>query len=414
MKKNNYIFSLSIIGILYFVFGFVTWLNSLLIPFLKTACELTDAQAYFVTFAFYISYFVMAIPSSWILKRTGFARGMALGLLIMALGALLFIPAAYQRDYSLFLCGLFVMGTGLSLLQTASNPYITILGPIESAAKRMSIMGLFNKIAGIIGVLVLGSVLFSNMETLNSEIQSLIGTAREASLDTLVHRLIMPYVVMAIILFLLAFMIMLARLPEAKQETEAENEADDKAKSIFRIPYLWMGVATLFFYVGVEVIAIDTLGLYGESQGITKEFAPKLSAYSLLALTVGYIVGIYTVPKYINQSKALAYSAILGFAFAVAAIFTSGITSVIFIILLSFAHAMMWPAIWPLAIDKLGSHTNLASAFLIMAIAGGAVLPLLYGVLADCINRHVSYFILLPCYVFIFYFAIKGHKIGKH
>jgi glucose/galactose transporter len=413
MKKNNYIFSLSIIGVLYFIFGFVTWLNSLLIPFLRTACELSDSQAYFVTFAFYISYFVMAIPSSWILNKTGFAKGMSVGLAVMALGALVFIPAAYQRSYYLFLCGLFVMGTGLSLLQTAANPYITILGPIESAAKRMSIMGLFNKIAGMIGILWLGSVLFSNMEVLNSEILSLTGLAKQAALDALVHRLVMPYIIMAIILTLLAFMILLAKLPKVEQNNEAEDQNGLNSRSIFRIPYLWIGIVALFLYVGVEVIAIDTLGLYGETQGISKELAPKLGTFSLIALTIGYIVGIYLVPKHISQSKALTYSAILGFVFAVAALCSGGITSVVFIILLSFAHAMMWPGIWPLAIDKLGSHTALASAFLIMAIAGGAVLPLLYGAWATCADRHIPYLILLPCYIFIYYFATKGHKTGK-
>lgn len=172
MKKNSYVFNLSIIGLLYFVFGFVTWLNSLLIPFLKTACQLPDSQAYWVTFAFYISYFVMSIPSSAILKRTGFARGMSLGLIVMAIGSILFLPAASSRNYLLFLVGLFIQGTGLALLQTAVNPYVTILGPIESAAKRMSIMGLFNKCAGMIGILLISSVLFSGMDALSAKIQT--------------------------------------------------------------------------------------------------------------------------------------------------------------------------------------------------------------------------------------------------
>ncbi|MEE1252987.1 MAG: MFS transporter, partial [Bacteroidales bacterium] len=193
MKKNNYMFSLSIIGLLYFVFGFVTWLNSLLIPFLKTACELPDSQAYWVTFAFYISYFVMSIPSSWILKKTGFAKGMSLGLLVMAVGSILFIPAAQSRDYMMFLVGLFIQGTGLALLQTAVNPYVTILGPIESAAKRMSIMGLFNKCAGMIGILLISSVLFSGMDEITSNIATLTGAEKNAQLDLLAMRIKTPY-----------------------------------------------------------------------------------------------------------------------------------------------------------------------------------------------------------------------------
>lgn len=413
MKKNSYVFNLSIIGLLYFVFGFVTWLNSLLIPFLKTACQLPDSQAYWVTFAFYISYFVMSIPSSAILKRTGFARGMSLGLIVMAIGSILFLPAASSRNYLLFLVGLFIQGTGLALLQTAVNPYVTILGPIESAAKRMSIMGLFNKCAGMIGILLISSVLFSGMDALSAKIQTLSGAELEAELAVLASRIQMPYIIITVLLCLLALMIALARLPEVKNEDE--NSEIKQEKSIFKIPYLWLGVLTLFLYVGVEVIAIDTLGLYAVSQGISEDIAPKLGTFSLIALTVGYILGIILVPKHISQSQALSVSAILGFVFAIGALVSSGTTSIVFIILLSFAHAMMWPGIWPLAIDKLGSHTALGSAFLIMAIAGGAVLPLCYGQLVDCLdgNRHLPYIITLPCYAMILYYSVWGHKIGK-
>lgn len=413
MKKNSYVFNLSIIGLLYFVFGFVTWLNSLLIPFLKTACQLPDSQAYWVTFAFYISYFVMSIPSSAILKRTGFARGMSLGLIVMAIGSILFLPAASSRNYLLFLVGLFIQGTGLALLQTAVNPYVTILGPIESAAKRMSIMGLFNKCAGMIGILLISSVLFSGMDALSAKIQTLSGAELEAELAVLASRIQMPYIIITVLLCLLALMIALARLPEVKNEDE--NSETKQEKSIFKIPYLWLGVLTLFLYVGVEVIAIDTLGLYAVSQGISEDIAPKLGTFSLIALTVGYIIGIILVPKHISQSQALSVSAILGFVFAIGALVSSGTTSIVFIILLSFAHAMMWPGIWPLAIDKLGSHTALGSAFLIMAIAGGAVLPLCYGQLVDCLdgNRHLPYIITLPCYAMILYYSVWGHKIGK-
>lgn len=413
MKKNSYVFNLSIIGLLYFVFGFVTWLNSLLIPFLKTACQLPDSQAYWVTFAFYISYFVMSIPSSAILKRTGFARGMSLGLIVMAIGSILFLPAASSRNYLLFLVGLFIQGTGLALLQTAVNPYVTILGPIESAAKRMSIMGLFNKCAGMIGILLISSVLFSGMDALSAKIQTLSGAELEAELAVLASRIQMPYIIITVLLCLLALMIALARLPEVKNEDE--NSETKQEKSIFKIPYLWLGVLTLFLYVGVEVIAIDTLGLYAVSQGISEDIAPKLGTFSLIALTIGYIIGIILVPKHISQSQALSVSAILGFVFAIGALVSSGTTSIVFIILLSFAHAMMWPGIWPLAIDKLGSHTALGSAFLIMAIAGGAVLPLCYGQLVDCLdgNRHLPYIITLPCYAMILYYSVWGHKIGK-
>ncbi|HQQ20964.1 MAG TPA: MFS transporter, partial [Bacteroidales bacterium] len=174
MKKNNVNFSIFIIGSLFFVFGFVTWLNSVLIPFLQTACELNKTQASWVNLSLYISYFVMAIPSSYILKKTGFSNGMALGLVIMAVGSILFVPAAMERHYPLFLIGIFIQGTGLALLQTAANPYVTILGPIETAARRQSIMGVANKVAGMIGILILSSVVFSGSNELLAQIKTTV------------------------------------------------------------------------------------------------------------------------------------------------------------------------------------------------------------------------------------------------
>jgi glucose/galactose transporter len=404
-----------IIGALFFIFGFITWLNSVLIPFLKQACELTDFQAYLVTFAFYISYFVMAIPSSAILKKTGYAKGMSIGLGIMAVGSLIFIPGALARSYPIFLLGLFVQATGMTLLQTASNPYITILGPIESAAKRISIVGICNKIAGMIGIVILVKVLFSDTKAVSERIASLTGAALATELDALAARVIVPYVIMAIVLGGLALMILKAHLPEVNQEDDATstgNEAKGKS-SVFDFPHLILGVICIFAYVGVEVIAIDTIGLYGQYMGFDLDVAGTLGSYSLAALIVGYLLGIVVIPKYLKQRNALVWSAILGFVFAVAALLTQGTTSIIFIVLLSFSHALMWPSIWPLAIDKLGPFTKTGSALLIMGICGGALLPLVYGALADSTNRQHAYLITLPCYLYILYFAVKGYRVGR-
>jgi glucose/galactose transporter len=404
-----------IIGALFFIFGFVTWLNSVLIPFLQQACELTDFQAYFVTFAFYISYFVMAIPSSMILRRTGYAKGMSIGLGVMAVGSLIFIPGALARSYPLFLFGLFAQATGMTLLQTASNPYITILGPIESAAKRISIVGICNKIAGMIGILILGGLLFSDTKAVSERISTLSGDALAVELNALATRVIVPYVIMAAILAGLALMILKAHLPEVNQEDDIQGATDEaKGKSsVFDFPHLILGVICIFVYVGVEVIAIDTIGLYGQFMGFDLNVASKFGIYSLIALTIGYLLGIVVIPKYLKQKNALIISAVLGFVFAVAALLTKGTVSIVFIILLSFAHSLMWPSIWPLAIDRLGRFTKMGSALLIMGICGGAILPLVYGALADSSNRQTAYWILLPCYLYILYFAVKGYKVGR-
>jgi len=404
-----------IIAALFFIFGFVTWLNSVLIPFLRQACELTDFQAYLVTFAFYISYFVMAIPSSLILKKTGYAKGMSIGLGVMAIGSLIFIPGAMLRSYPVFLLGLFVQATGMTLLQTASNPYITILGPIESAAKRISIVGICNKIAGMIGILILVELLFSDTKAVSERISMLSGEALITELDALAARVIVPYVIMAAVLGGLALMILKAHLPEVNQDDPEEGAIDDtKGKAtVFDFPHLVLGVICIFAYVGVEVIAIDTIGLFGQYMGFDLNVASKFGIYSLIALTVGYLLGIVVIPKYLKQRNALIISALLGFLFAIAALLTQGTASIIFIILLSFAHALMWPSIWPLAIDRLGRFTKTGSALLIMGICGGALLPLVYGALADSSNRHSAYWILLPCYLYILYFAIKGYRVGR-
>lgn len=411
MKKNNYFFSLTIIGILYFVFGFITWLNNQLIPFLKTACQLSDTQAYLVTFAFYISYFVMALPSAGILKKTGFAKGMSFGLLVMALGCLIFIPAALSRNYVVFLVGLFVQGTGLALLQTAANPYVTILGPIESATQRMCIMGLFNKIAGIIGIYIFSKALLSNFDAISANINNVTGDNQIVLLNDLAHRIILPYIIMACGLVLIALMVYLAKLPDVN----SSNEVSKQEKQTNKLPlYLWLGVLALFFYEGAEVMAIDTLVPYSKSIGLPDTIYTKIGMYALAALLLGYVSTIVLIPKYLSQRKALIYCSVLSLIFVIIALSSKGVTSLVFLILLSFSNAVMWGAIWALAIDKLGKNTSFASALLIMAIVGGALIPLLYGGLSDLLHStHIPYILFLPCYLFILYYAVKGYKIGK-
>lgn len=402
-----------IIGILFFIFGFVTWLNGTLIPFLKISCQLDDLQALFVTFAFYIAYFVMAPPSSVVLQKVGYKNGMMLGLAIMAVGSLIFIPAALSRTFGLFLTGLFVQGTGLALLQTASNPYIIIIGPRESAAKRIAIMGICNKIAGVISPLILSTIVLAGANKIIESLKTISGTERIELLNNLSQRVIIPYVVMAIVLALLAFMIKFTHLPDVDAQDETNSNTSNEKKGWWQFPHLILGFIALFFYVGAEVIAGDTIGLYGQSLHIPLDKARFFTSLTLGSMVIGYILGIITIPKYINQSKALTISAILGILFTFGALFTMGMTSIFFIALLGLANAMMWPSIFPLAIENLGKFTKAGSALLIMGIAGGATLPLLYGWLAKSYTNQLAYWILIPLYIFILYFATIGHKIRK-
>ena len=412
-SRKQYIISISIIGALFFIFGFVTWLNGILIPYLKIACQLTNFQALFVAFAFYISYTVMALPSAWVLKKTGFKNGMMLGLMVMAAGTLIFIPAAWSRTYGYFLTGLFVMGTGLAILQTASNPYITIIGNRETAARRISIMGICNKLAGAIAPLILAYFILSDGDAFVANLATLDDTAKAAALDSLAERVIMPYLVMSIVLVLLGLMIRLSPLPEIELEPEdmEENARASEKTSIFAFPHLILGALALFFYVGAEVIAGDTIIRYGISLGIDIATAKAFTSYTLIAMVAGYTLGILLIPKVISQRIALAGSAVLGILLTLGVVFVPGNLSVLFVAVLGFANAIVWPAIWPLAIHDLGKFIKTGSSVLIMAIAGGALLPLVWGWASDMWSSQQAYWILLPCYVIILLYATRWYKI---
>lgn len=414
-KSTSVSYQIAIIGVLFFIFGFITWANGTLIPYLKIACELTSTESYYVATAFFAAYFIMAIPSSIILKKTGFKNGMSLGLFIMAIGALLFIPAAQTRTYSLFLLGLFIIGTGLALLQTAANPFVTVLGPIESAAQRISIMGICNKIAGICAIYVLGSIALKNADEIKAKLLTLNETDKTIELNNLAARVIHPYLILAIVLTLLAIAIFFIKMPEVhEEETNIDTENTKGKNSILQFPHLLLGALAIFFYVGVEVISYDTFAGFGEHLGFPLDIAKNFATYTGYALLVGYVFNIIAIPKYISQQKAMRTLTLLSIILVLLSVFTSGKIAVICFMLLGFSNAVMWPAIWPLAIDGLGKFTKTGSAFLIMGIVGGAILPPLYGKISELINnKQLAYLIMIPAYLYILYYAVSGHTLGR-
>ncbi|WP_316805387.1 sugar MFS transporter [Pedobacter nototheniae] len=409
---------LVIICILFFIFGFVTWANGTLIPFFKLSFGLSDIQAFLVTFASYMAYFFLALPASWILKKVGFKNGIILGLIVLGIGSLIFIPAAQTRTFGLFLTGIFVQGAALALLQTASNPYLTIIGPIESAAKRISMAGICNKFAGIIVPFIMGTLFLKNASNIEKKIEAATGIAKEQLLNDVLGRVNMPYIVLAIVFCLFALVIKFTSLPEVHVEEDVVDESNGAVvehKSIFQFPHLFLGAFCIFVYVAAEVMAGDIIGVYGKALGISPDISKYFTALTLSGMLIGYILGIIAIPKYISQQFALRICAILGIVFTLVAYLTTGYTSVIFIALLGLANSLMWPAIFPLGISHLGKFTKTGSAIMIMGIAGGAVWPLLYAYLKDHLHLdfQLSYFItVLPCYLFILFFAVKGHKVG--
>ena len=403
-----------VVGALFFIFGFVTWLNGPLITYVKLAFDLDDINAFLVPMAFYLSYFFLALPASWILKLTGMKRGMALGLFIMAIGALAFGQFATMRIYPGALIGLFVIGAGLSLLQTAANPYVSILGPIESAAQRIAVMGICNKTAGIVAPLVLGALVLNGIGDFAGQVAQADDATKQLLLAQFAAKIRTPYTIMAVALALLAFWALRSPLPEIKaSEVNAQAASARDDKTIFSFPHLWLGVLCLFLYVGVEVMAGDAIGTYGRGFDLPLDETKFFTAFTLAAMLIGYLVGLVAIPRFISQEKYLAVSAVLGILFSFAALVTHGYVSVGFVAALGFANAMMWPAIFPLAIRGLGRYTELGSAFLIMGIAGGAIIPQLFAHLKDHFDFQIVFCALMvPAYLYIFYYAVSGCMAG--
>jgi FHS family L-fucose permease-like MFS transporter len=425
MDQKTYIKSLYIIAVLFFVFGFVTWINAMLIPYFKICCELNNLESYFVAFAFYISYLFISFPASILLKKFGFKNGMMIGFFVMAIGAFIFVPAALLRNYLLFLVGLFTLGAGLAVLQTAANPYVTILGPKNSAAMRFSIMGICNKFAGILAPLLFAAVILkSSDKALFEQVKSMGAVERASILDELIRRVIVPYSCVGLILVLLGFLVRFSSLPEinTEQEDEVTAESNKGKRNIFQFPHLVLGAIAIFVHVGSQVIAVDTIIGYAHSMNISLLEAKVFPSYTLTATIVGYILGISLIPKYLSQILALRVCIILGVVFTLCIIFCNGSVvilghradiSIWFIVLLGFANSMIWAGIWPLSMDRLGRFIKIGAAILIMGLSGNAVMPLLYGHFADIYGLQNAYFVLLPCYLYLLFYAYKGYKLER-
>lgn len=417
--------SIAIIAVLFFIFGFVSWVNAILIPYFKIACELTNFESYLVTFSFYISYLVMSVPASYILRTIGFKKGMMTGFWIMAMGAFVFVCAAFTRMYPVFLLGLFAIGTGLAILQTAANPYITVLGPKERAAQRISIMGICNKTAGILAPLVFAAVMLrANDAELFERLQFMNGAEKETALTELLQRVIVPYLCVGSVLTLLGLFVRYSPLPEidTEQEDADISTANAGKKSIFQFPHLILGALAIFLHVGTQILAVDTIISYAGTMKIDILEAKVFPSYTLFATITGYIIGIVTIPRYISQVNALRCCAVAGALFSLLVVMAHGPVeflghaadiSIYFLVSLGLANSLIWAGIWPLALDGLGKFTKLGASVMIMGLCGNAVLPLLYGYLADTFDHRTAYWVLFPCYLYLVFYAVHGHRIRR-
>lgn len=418
-NQSNFI-PMAIVAMLFFILGFATWLNGSLMPYLKQVLQLSPFQASLILFSFYIAVTFTAVPSAMIIRKVDYKKGMALGMGTMMVAGLLFIPAAKTQVFALFLLAQLVMGAGQTLLQTAVNPYVVRLGPEESAAARVSIMGILNKGAGVIAPIVFTALILSDFTgSVGKELS-------QSEIDVMANSLIYPYLGMALFMGALGFAVTKMPLPELVDDDAAEGKGHFKAALAH--PSLALGVMALFVYVAVEVIAGDTIGTFALSLGVEKYSV--MTSYTMSCMVLGYILGIALIPRVISQQAALTISAILGCVLTLAIVFgdNSSVTiantlglevllpdTLLMIAVLGFANAIVWPAVWPLALSGLGKLTSVGSGLLVMGIAGGAFGPLFWGLASGGVDsaeaQQAAYIVMLPCYLFILFYAVKGHKM---
>jgi len=407
--QKTLIVPLLIVGIMFFVMGFGVGIGGFLTPALRSAFDLTNAQSYLVIAAIFSAFLIFGRPSGWVISKLGYKKGMALAFMIMALGMILFVPSSKAVSFPLFLVALFVGGIGNTLLQAAVNPYVTIIGPNESAAVRMSLMGIMNKMAWWIAPLFLG--IFIDLK------------------DVQLDDIILPFYIVTGILAFLGVLAFFAPLPEVAAEGEEETETKDSSSistgktSIFQFPHLILGAVALFFYVGIETLPMVSIIDFARA---SFGDVPNLAGYSkfvTIGLVTGYVFGVITIPRFISQTRALISFSLIGVASTLLLVYLPSQYAFYALIFVSFANSLMWPAIWPLAIKDLGKFTKTGSSLLVMGIVGGGIIPLLFGYIVDfskgtseiasVTNFQSAYWILLPCYIFILYFAISGHKIRR-
>ena len=410
--------SLAMVGCLFFVFGLVSWVNSILVPYFKVACDLqSGVQTYLVTFAFYIAYLVMTVPASFLLKKVGYKKGAKIGLWIMAAGALMFWPAALTRTYGMFLAALFVIGTSLAILQSVANPFVTIIGPIESAAKRISIMGICNKFAGIIAPLLFAAaVIRPEDKEIMAAVESgvLVGPAKEAALDQMIQGVIAPYVILAAFLFIFGFLFYKSPIKDINPDTDNKSvEGTQDRKSVWAYPYLVLGVIALFCHLGSQQISIATIIQYAQSMGLSLDAAKVFPSYTLACILGGYLLGVIFIPKYITQQKALVVCTVTGLILSSLVLLLPVKSSIWCVVLLGVPNSLIYAGIWPLAIRGLGKWTTLGSSLLVMALCGNAIVSLLYGLMTDYMSLQASYWLLLPCFIYMIYYAVWGYKVEQ-
>ena len=395
MEKNNkYFVPLITVAVLFFMIGFALGINGLLIPYIRKSLQLSTVQSYYVLTATFSTFVIFGYPSGILLKKVGYKKTILTSFVFFILGMYLFIPSASDQNLFIFLLASFICGIGNTILQSAVNPYITLLGNLDSAATRISIMGIVNKLAWAIAPIFLGLFLDLN----NVDLKDII----------------LPFYIIIGIFLLLFILILCTPLPEIKAIGEDEKSINsplpNTKMNILQYPHLLLGFISLFCYVGVETLSMSSIVDYANYFQLPD---PQLyTSFTVSGMILGYLIGILLIPKYLSQEKSLLICSVLGIISSCMILMPIGTISIYFVALLGLANSLLWPAIWPLAIKDLGELTKIGSSILVMAIAGGAIFPLLFGWMCDLLqNMQQAYWICIPAYSMILYYAIKGHKI---
>ena len=392
-SNKNYAIPLAFVGLMFFTLGFALGINSFLIPVLKGSLNLSSGVAYLLLAATFIPFILFGYPASRTIAAIGYKRTMALSFIIFALAFVVFVLSAKNESFSLFLLASFISGSANAYLQASVNPYITILGPIESAARRISIMGICNKLAWPVAPLFFAAVV---PDSTNVQIADLF----------------LPFYIIIAAFVVLGIISLMAPLPEVKAAGEDEDSAADcpyaaGKTSIWQFPHLLLGALALFIYVGVETLALSTAIDYATAVDL-----PNPDRYAWIpsiGMVVGYICGIILIPRYMSQDAAMRICATLGVAGSLLIVLLPAQTSIWAIFLMALGCSLLWPALWPLAMADLGRFTKSGSALLTMAIAGGAVIPTIFGALKDSLGAQNAYWLAVPCFLFIFYYLSLIH-----
>lgn len=405
-NKNN--FAIILITSLFFLWGFALNLNPILIPHLKKACQLSDTQSAFIDSASYIAYFLLAVPAGKFMNRFGYKGGIIVGLLLFALGAFLFYPAASARSYAFFLGALFIIASGLAFLETAANPYMTVLGDPATGTQRLNFAQSFNGLAAFVAPLIGGRFILSGKTLTAQEEAGMSAEQLDTYLKHEASSVQIPYIIVGIVVLLVAIFLWRTRLPEIKEDDSLEVEG-----SIFKEKNLMLGVLAQFFYVGAQVCISSFFIRFSERvAGIDEVSAAYYLSAALLGFMIGRFAGTFLM-KFVSPSKLLAaYSVIVMLLLAVA-ITTAGKASVYSLIAVEFFLSIMFPTIFALSVRGLGAKTKDGSALVIMSIVGGAVFPVIMGQVSDASNIQVAYIVPAVCFLMVLYFAIKNIRIAN-